>query len=198
MKISKWFYLSVLLPFSVTAAELPAPAAEVQIFRNGTALIRHQVNAGSAADFTVSGNFSPLEGTIWCSPNVKEIRKTISEISKEEAVPLSDITETYKNQFVTLYVNSGINKLETVKGTVIDLNKKEKNANSPYVRNSYVTLKCTKEGKIVRLCSLCEREDVEKLEMIDHLFEEVENTHPSCTGSGKIKKKCSVCGSEDI
>ena len=54
---------------------------------------------------------------------------------------------------------------------------------------------CTEKGRIVRLCSLCDSKDTEKLDTIAHAFEVVEDTASSCTESGKIVKKCSMCGS---
>ena len=151
MKFCKLFAMAALLPLGVTGAELAAPATEVQIFRNGTALIRHQVDAGNASTFTVSGNFSPLEGTVWGSPNVKEIRKTVTEVTRTESIPISDITATFKNQFVTLYLNNGEGKPEIVKGTVLDLFKKKGNAveeDNGHLYSQFVTLKCTKDKKI--------------------------------------------------
>ena len=146
MKLSKYFFLAAALPLGLAAAELPAPATEVQIFRNGSALIRHQVTPGTASTFTVTGNFSPLEGTLWSSPNVKQIRKTLTEVSRKEPVPLNDIISTWKNQRVTLRLACGNGKIEKVSGTVIDLFKKETHDHW----NQIITLKCS-DGKILAL-----------------------------------------------
>ncbi len=140
MKSCKWLFLTALLPLSAVAAELPAPATEVQIFRNGTALVRHEVTPGTARVFTVTGNFSPLEGTLWSSPNVKQVRKTLTEVSRREPVPLYDITETYKNQLVTLYLNNGSGKHEVIRGTILDLYKKPTPA-----YQEFVTVKCSRD-----------------------------------------------------
>ena len=99
MKICQWSALTAsLLSLALGAAEIPAPATEVMIFRNNNALIRYQADPKGASSFTVQGNFSPLEGTLWYSANVKEIRKTLTEVKRKEAVPFSDITATYKKK----------------------------------------------------------------------------------------------------
>ena len=145
MKYGKWFYLLTVLAFPIAAAEIPAPAAQVMVFRNNNALIRYQADPKGAAVFTVTGNFSPLEGTLWFSPNVKQIRKVITEVSRKEAVPFQDITATYKNQRVTLRVNAGDGKIEKISGTVLDLGKTGDRAG-----NGIVILKCA-DGKILAL-----------------------------------------------
>lgn len=145
MKFSRWFYSAALLPLTVSGAELPAPATEVQIFRNNSAMIRHEVTPKGVSSFTVSGNFSPLEGTLWSSPNVKQIRKTISETVKKEQVPFNRITATYKNQRVTLYLRGENGKIEKISGVVLDLLKKEQSQ-----WQETVTLKCA-GGSILTL-----------------------------------------------
>lgn len=137
MKFSRWFYSAALLPLAVSGAELPAPATEVQIFRNSSAMVRHEVTPKGVSSFTVTGNFSPLEGTLWSSPNVKQIRKTITETEKKEQVPFSQITATYKNQRVTLYLRGENGKIEKISGVVLDLLKKDQP-----VWQEMVTLKC--------------------------------------------------------
>ena len=137
MKFSRWFYSAALLPLAVSGAELPAPATEVQIFRNSSAMIRHEVTPKGVSSFTVTGNFAPLEGTLWSSPNVKQIRKTITETEKKEQVPFSQITATYKNQRVTLYLRGENGKIEKISGVVLDLLKKDQP-----VWQEMVTLKC--------------------------------------------------------
>lgn len=137
MKFSRWFYSAALLPLAVSGAELPAPATEVQIFRNSSAMIRHEVTPKGVSSFTVTGNFAPLEGTLWSSPNVKQIRKTITETEKKEQVPFSQITATYKNQRVTLYLRGENGKIEKISGVVLDLWKKDQP-----VWQEMVTLKC--------------------------------------------------------
>ena len=130
MKFSRWFYSAALLPLAVSGAELPAPATEVQIFRNRSAMIRHEVTPKSVSTFTVTGNFAPLEGTVWSSPNVKQIRKTITETEKKEQVPFSQITATYKNQRVTLSLKGENGRIDKISGTVLDLLKKEQPASA--------------------------------------------------------------------
>lgn len=144
MKYCNWLCLAAALASGIGAAELPAPATEVQIFRNARAMIRHQVDPKGAAAFTVSGNFSPLEGSLWGSANVREIRKTVTQISRKEPVPLSNITATYKNLRVTLHLNNN-GKIEKVSGTVLDLFKKEQPE-----WTQIVTLKCS-NGKILAI-----------------------------------------------
>ena len=117
MKFSRWFYSAALLPLAVSSAELPAPATEVQIFRNSSAMIRHEVTPKGVSSFTVTGNFAPLEGTLWSSPNVKQIRKTLTEISRKEPIPFNDIISTWKNQRVTLRLACGNGKIELCKLT---------------------------------------------------------------------------------
>ena len=146
MKFCKYFFLAAAMPLGLAAAELPAPATEVQIFRNGTALIRHQVTPGTASSFTVTGNFSPLEGTLWSSSNVKQIRKTLTEISRKEPIPFNDIISTWKNQRVTLRLACGNGKIEKISGTIIDLYKKETHDHW----NQIVTLKCS-NGNILAI-----------------------------------------------
>ena len=146
MKFCKYFFLAAAMPLGLAAAELPAPATEVQIFRNGTALIRHQVTPGTASSFTVTGNFSPLEGTLWSSSNVKQIRKTLTEISRKEPIPFNDIISTWKNQRVTLRLACGNGKIEKISGTIIDLYKKETHD----LWNQIVTLKCS-NGNILAI-----------------------------------------------
>ena len=145
MKFGKLFLLTFgILPLG--AAEIPAPATEVMIFRNNNALVRYQADPKGANVFTVAGNFSPLEGTLWYSPNVKQIRKTLTEISRQEPIPFSNITATYKNQRVTLRLNAGNGKIEKVTGTILDLFKKESND----YWNQIVTLKCA-DGRILAI-----------------------------------------------
>ena len=146
MKYCKWFYLLTALALPAGAAEIPAPAAQVMVFRNNNALIRYKADPKGAAVFTVTGNFSPLEGTLWFSSNVKQIRKVIAEVSRKEAVPFRDITATYKNQRVTLRVNAGDGKIEKISGTVLDFGKQ--NGEDP--GNGIVILKCA-AGKILAL-----------------------------------------------
>ena len=146
MKICQWSALTAsLLSLALGAAEIPAPATEVMIFRNNNALIRYQADPKGANSFTVQGNFSPLEGTLWYSANVKEIRKTLTEVKRKEAVPFSDITATYKNQRVTLRVNNGNGTYEKISGTVLDLSKKEQSD-----WRGVVTIKCA-DGRILAL-----------------------------------------------
>lgn len=145
MKFATLFSLAVM-PLGLLASEIPAPATEVMVFRNNTALIRYQALPKGAAVFTVTGNFSPLEGTLWASSNVKQIRKTLTEVSRKEPVPFSDITATYKNQRVTLRLNAGNGKIEKVSGTVLDLSPKEQKG----YWNRIVTLKCA-DGKILAI-----------------------------------------------
>ena len=145
MKFATLFSLAVM-PLGLWASEIPAPATEVMVFRNNTALIRYQALPNGAAVFTVTGNFSPLEGTLWASSNVKQIRKTLTEISRKEPVPFSDITATYKNQRVTLRLNAGNGKIEKVSGTVLALYPKEQSGNW----NRIVTLKCA-DGRILAI-----------------------------------------------
>ena len=146
MKFCKWFYLLTVLPLAAAAAEIPAPATQVMVFRNNSALIRYQADPKGASVFTVTGNFSPFEGTLWFSPNVKQIRKVMAEVIRREPVPLHDITGTYKNQRVTLRLNSGNGTIEKISGTVLDLCKKERNEGW----NDIVTLKCA-DGKILAI-----------------------------------------------
>ena len=144
MKYCKLFYLAAaILPLG--AAEIPAPATEVMVFRNNNALVRYQADPKGAKVFTVNGNFSPLEGTLWSSPNVKQIRKTLSEISRKEPVPFSNITETYKNMKVTLHLQKGNGQVEKVSGLILDLYKQ-----SQPEWNQFVTLKCS-NGHILAL-----------------------------------------------
>jgi hypothetical protein len=145
MKFATLFSLAVM-PLGLLASEIPAPATEVMVFRNNTALIRYQALPKGAAVFTVTGNFSPLEGTLWASSNVKQIRKTLTEISRKEPVPFSDITATYKNQRVTLRLTAGNGKIEKVSGTVLALYPKEQSGNW----NRIVTLKCA-DGRILAI-----------------------------------------------
>lgn len=146
MKFSRWFYSAALLPLAVSSAELPAPATEVQIFRNSSAMIRHEVTPKGVSSFTVTGNFAPLEGTLWSSPNVKQIRKTLTEISRKEPIPFNDIISTWKNQRVTLRLACGNGKIEKISGTIIDLYKKETHD----LWNQIVTLKCS-NGNILAI-----------------------------------------------
>ena len=144
MKMYNLFYLAAaLLPLG--AAEIPAPATEIMVFRNNNALIRYQADPKGAKVFTVNGNFSPLEGTLWSSPNVKQIRKTLTEISRKEPVPFSNITETYKNMKVTLHLQNGVNQIEKVSGLILDLNKQPHS-----MWNEFVTLKCS-NGQILAI-----------------------------------------------
>lgn len=145
MKFTTLFSLAVM-PLGLLGAEIPAPATEVMIFRNTTALIRYQALPKGVSVFTVSGNFSPLEGTLWASSNVRQIRKTVTETSQKEPVPFSNITATYKNQRVTLRLNAGEGKIEKVSGTILDLYKKEQNDHW----NRIVTLKCA-DGRILAI-----------------------------------------------
>ena len=148
MKFSRWFYSAALLPLAVSGAELPAPATEVQIFRNSSAMIRHEVTPKGVSSFTVTGNFAPLEGTLWSSPNVKQIRKTITETEKKEQVPFSQITATYKNQRVTLYLRGENGKIEKISGVVLDLWKKKE-----FQWQEMVTLKCANGSMLTLLRS---------------------------------------------
>ncbi|MBR2374483.1 MAG: hypothetical protein IKA87_09675 [Lentisphaeria bacterium] len=146
MKLSSMIWLAGFSPLLAAAAEIPAPVSEVQIFRNGESVIRHSADPKGKKNFSVSGNFAPLSGTLWFSPNVKQIRKAIVETEKKEAVSLSDITSTYKGQRVTLRLRSdGIGKCEKISGTILELFKKES-----FDRGKFVTLKCA-DGRILAI-----------------------------------------------
>lgn len=57
---------------------------------------------------------------------------------------------------------------------------------------------CTEKGKVVRVCSLCEHEKIDKTDSVSHSYTITDETEPTCTGTGKIVKKCALCGNEEI
>lgn len=146
MKYGNILVLAGVVPLLTAASEIAAPVSEVQIFRNGESVIRHTADPKGKKIFTVSGNFSPLAGTLWFSSNVKQIRKTIIEIQKKEPVSLNDISSTYKGQRVTLRLRAdGNGACEKISGTILDLFPKE-----AFDRGQFVTLKCA-DGRILAI-----------------------------------------------
>ena len=142
-----------LLPFFAAGAEIPAPVTDVMIFRNGDAVVRHEADPKGERAFTVRGNFAPVEGTLWASPNVYQIRKVLSKTEKKKPVPLNDITGTYKGQFVTLHLTDEPGKAGSkVSGTVLDLytpmRKELEQANVSFLWDQIVAVKCS-DGKIL-------------------------------------------------
>ena len=159
----KWFFLAGLLPFLNVAAaekavppppEIPAPATELMIFRSGEAVIRREADPKGRNTFSVTGNFAPLEGTLWVSGNVFQVRRFLSRVEKKQPVPLSDITATYRNQPVTLLVTDEREKVVKVSGTVLDLYAQRENdlerAGVSIIRDQTVTLKCS-DGRLLNL-----------------------------------------------
>ena len=51
---------------------------------------------------------------------------------------------------------------------------------------------CTKRGKIVRECSLCERRSTERIDKVDHAWETFV-VSATCTEDGYITERCVVC-----
>lgn len=153
MKRPSLFLFAGLLPLFAAGAEIPAPVTDVMIFRDGDAVVRHQADPKGESSFTVRGNFAPVEGTLWASPNVYQIRKVLSKIEKKKPVSLNDITGTYKGQFVTLHLTDEPGKASSkVSGTVLDLytpiQKELEKANVSFVWDQIVAIKCA-DGKIL-------------------------------------------------
>ena len=52
---------------------------------------------------------------------------------------------------------------------------------------------CTKRGEVVKVCDLCEREDVEYIDKVDHIWETDSVVDASCIKSGYTEEFCEVC-----
>ena len=57
---------------------------------------------------------------------------------------------------------------------------------------------CSEEGEIHKHCPLCNNEDVEYIDKLDHLWEVTEKITPSCVEQGKVIRKCALCGDENV
>ena len=52
---------------------------------------------------------------------------------------------------------------------------------------------CTEQGKVVKVCSLCENESVEYLDIIDHSWKTDSITQVTCTSEGYRIDRCVMC-----
>ena len=66
-----------------------------------------------------------------------------------------------------------------------------------YVETSRTEATCTAVGAVISTCSVCGREQLTVIPMIDHTMEETSRTEATCTVDGVIVNTCSACGHEE-
>ena len=66
-----------------------------------------------------------------------------------------------------------------------------------YVETSRTEATCTAVGAVISICSVCGREQLTVIPMIDHTMEETSRTEATCTVDGVIVNTCSACGHEE-
>lgn len=66
-----------------------------------------------------------------------------------------------------------------------------------YVETSRTEATCTAVGAVISTCSVCGREQLTVIPMIDHTMVETSRTEATCTVDGVIVNTCSACGHEE-
>lgn len=138
--------LAVSLAGAAEQEFTPAPVRGMMIFKNGISAVRRGFTADGKKSALIGENIEPVNGSLWYSPNVVEVRRMEKEIKEKQNAAFSDWTATCRNQRVTFWVLRG-EKTEKVTGTVLDLNAGKKDIPAG---SELVVLKCA-DGKLLAL-----------------------------------------------